>query len=382
MRIGDVWRNRYYSLVLHDPVWYDHLPYLPFPKTWPIFTPKDKMADWLEHYASAMELSVWTGTTITTSKYQKGIGRWQIEVERNGEVRYLMPLHVVLCTGHSGKPYWPEFENLDEFKGKVTHSADFSEPERLRGKKVVIIGAGNSAHDIAQSLFCNGAFPTMVQRSSTNVISSDLGLRTFLGSVYCEEGPEVEEADLLSFSLPNAILKALHIAGTTSLRGMDMDGPMHARLRQRGYQLDDGPDGAGLVFKYFEQGGSYYIDVGASSMIIDGRIGFRHGNVAQFTEKGVLLDTKEHLDADEIVVATGFGNMRTTAAKLFPCVEDVVEDVGGFDDEGEYKLLFKTSGHPAFWLMGMNLAHCRYYSRLLALKIASEIFSHEISEMR
>ncbi len=58
-RPGDSWRNRYRTLVLHDPVWYDHLPYIPFPEHWPVFTPKDKMGDWLEMYAKVMELNYW-----------------------------------------------------------------------------------------------------------------------------------------------------------------------------------------------------------------------------------------------------------------------------------------------------------------------------------
>ncbi len=62
-RAGDSWRNRYKSLCLHDPVWYDHLPYLPFPDTWPVFSPKDKIGDWLEMYARVMEINYWTSTS-------------------------------------------------------------------------------------------------------------------------------------------------------------------------------------------------------------------------------------------------------------------------------------------------------------------------------
>ena len=58
-RPGDSWRKRYKSLCLHDPVWYDHLPYLPFPEHWPVFSPKDKIGDWLEMYVKVMELNYW-----------------------------------------------------------------------------------------------------------------------------------------------------------------------------------------------------------------------------------------------------------------------------------------------------------------------------------
>ena len=66
-RVGDNWRQRYHQLVLHDPVWYDHMPYLPFPPDWPIYTPKDKLADFFETYVKFRELNVWTQTEIKSS---------------------------------------------------------------------------------------------------------------------------------------------------------------------------------------------------------------------------------------------------------------------------------------------------------------------------
>jgi putative flavoprotein involved in K+ transport len=65
-RPGDSWRKRYKSLCLHDPVWYDHLPYIKFPENWPVFSPKDKIADWLEMYTRVMELNYW-GSTLAKS---------------------------------------------------------------------------------------------------------------------------------------------------------------------------------------------------------------------------------------------------------------------------------------------------------------------------
>ena len=70
-RAGDSWRNRYRSLVLHDPVWYDHLPYIPFPDNWPVFTPKDKLADWLEMYVRVMELDYWTRAEAKHARYDE-----------------------------------------------------------------------------------------------------------------------------------------------------------------------------------------------------------------------------------------------------------------------------------------------------------------------
>lgn len=81
-RIGDNWRSRYHQLVLHDPVWYDHLPYLPFPESWPVFTPKDKLGDWFESYARLMELNVWIRTSISKSSWDGVTGKWTVSLER------------------------------------------------------------------------------------------------------------------------------------------------------------------------------------------------------------------------------------------------------------------------------------------------------------
>ena len=85
-RPGDQWRNRYKSLCLHDPVWYDHLPYLKFPDNWPVFAPKDKIGDWLESYTKIMEVPYWSSTTATTASYSEetvsGPSRWSARASR------------------------------------------------------------------------------------------------------------------------------------------------------------------------------------------------------------------------------------------------------------------------------------------------------------
>ena len=106
-RPGDAWRNRYKSLCLHDPVWYDHLPYLPFPDHWPIYTPKDKMGDWLESYVKIMELDYWSSTACRNASWDADRREWTVTVEREGTPVSLKPKHIVLATGMSGFPEIP-----------------------------------------------------------------------------------------------------------------------------------------------------------------------------------------------------------------------------------------------------------------------------------
>ncbi|GAA3164515.1 hypothetical protein GCM10020255_049300 [Rhodococcus baikonurensis] len=116
-RPGDQWRGRYKSLCLHDPVWYDHLPYMPFPDNWPVFAPKDKIGDWLEMYTKVMEVPYWSSTTCTSASFDEKTQEWTVEVDRNGEKLTLRPKQLVMATGMSGKA------NVPTFPGRTSSSA-------------------------------------------------------------------------------------------------------------------------------------------------------------------------------------------------------------------------------------------------------------------
>jgi putative flavoprotein involved in K+ transport len=96
---GDSWRKRYKSLCLHDPVWYDHLPYLPFPDDWPVFSPKDKIGDWLEMYTKVMELNYWGSTTAKRAHFDEAAQEWRVVVERDDREITLRPKQLVFALG-------------------------------------------------------------------------------------------------------------------------------------------------------------------------------------------------------------------------------------------------------------------------------------------
>lgn len=154
------------------------MAYLPFPKNWPQFTPKDKLGDWFEAYASIMELNVWTKTTLTNASFDDDNTQWTVEVIRDGNQRTLKPKHVVFCTGHAGEPLVPSFPGQSEFKGQVYHGSQHQEASgsNIKGRKVVVVGTGNSGHDIAEDFCVNGADVTMLQRRGTYVLTLDKGV--------------------------------------------------------------------------------------------------------------------------------------------------------------------------------------------------------------
>ncbi|KAI9841981.1 MAG: hypothetical protein M1837_007547 [Sclerophora amabilis] len=375
-RVGDNWRSRYHQLVLHDPVWYDHMPYLQFPPHWPIFTPKDKLAEWFEFYANALELNVWTKSTLRSSTWDETDRKWTVTIEREKagktETRTLHPRHVIQATGHSGEPNFPShIKGIADFQGDcLVHSSQFKGPQpNGQGKKAVVVGCCNSGHDIAQDYYESGYDVTMVQRSSTTVVNGQTLLDVQLKGVYAENGPPVDDGDMLQMSFPLAVLKTFHAEQMEEM--VRRDAPMLAGLNKAGFKLDSGPDGAGLFMKYFQRGGGYYIDVGASQLIVDGKIKVKQGQeIERVNPHSITFADGSELEADEIVFATGYQNMRETARKIFGDeLADRVRDVWGFDDEGETRTMWRRTGHPGFWFFGGNLALCRYYSRLLALQI-------------
>ena len=205
-RAGDSWRNRYRSLVLHDPVWYDHLPYIPFPANWPVFTPKDKMGDWLEMYVRVMELIYWGGTECVSASFDESEKRWTVDLVRDGKPVTLRPAHLVFATGAYGPPKIVDLPGAAGFKGEIIHSSQYSDGSKYRGKKVAVIGAASSAHDVAVDLWEAGADVTMVQRSPTTVVRSDT-LMELAFDIYSEaavaRGIDVDRADMIAAATPS-----------------------------------------------------------------------------------------------------------------------------------------------------------------------------------
>lgn len=386
-RPGDAWRRRYKSLCLHDPVWYDHLPYLPFPDHWPVFTPKDKMGDWLEMYVKIMEIDYWPQTECVSGSFDPqadhGKGQWTVSVKRNGITITLRPTQLVLATGMSGLPQIPQLPGAAEFAGTQVHSSAFTGADDYRGKHCVVIGANNSAHDICVSLWENDAARvTMVQRSSTMVARSETLQELGWGRLFSEQalrnGITTERADLTMASIPYKQVAEAQKA--VWKKGAERDAVFYDRLRKAGFKLNFGEDGSGISMLYLRRGAGYYIDVGGSELIANGSIHLKSGvSVERLTRTGVVFSDGTEVPADLVVYATGYGSMEGWAAKcLSPEIAERVGKVWGLGSntyldpgpwEGELRNMWKPTRQPGLWFQGGNLQQARSYSLYLGLQI-------------
>lgn len=381
-RAGDSWRRRYRTLCLHDPVWYDHLPYLPFPDHWPVYMPKDRIGDWLEAYVRIMDLDYWTSTECHSASFDETSKQWTIKLIRNGSDEVtLYPTHLVLATGMSGIPNIPDVPGIADFEGDIWHSSKHPGGSSYAGKRAVVIGSNNSAHDIATDLWENCANVTMVQRSSTLVARVESMTKMVIGPNYSEDAVErgvtVDVADLLIASAPYKLLAKSQKTVFDEMRVQD--GEFYKQLTSAGFVLDFGADDTGLFMKYLRRGSGYYIDTGGSQLIIDGSVKLVRGQITRVTKSAVVLDDGTELPADLVVFATGYGPMNQRAAQLIST--DVAEKVGRvwglgsntFKDpgpwEGELRNMWKPTHQEGLWFHGGNLHQARHYSQFLGLEL-------------
>jgi hypothetical protein len=367
-RIGDNWRNRYHALTLHNQVQVNHLPYMPFPPNWPTYIPKDKLAGWFEAYVEGMELNYWTATEFEGGAYTEREERWSVVLRRaDGTKREMRPRHVVMATGVSGIPNLPDIPTLRNFGGKILHSSQYDDGEAWKGRSVLVIGTGNSGHDIAQDLHSSGAKVTLVQRNSTLIVNIEPSAQ--LPYALYDEGPPLEDCDLITTSIPLPLLRKTHILFTERAKNLDrelLDG-----LERVGFKLDFGEDGTGWQFKYLTRGGGYYFNVGCSDLIVEGEIGLvQFSDIAGFVAEGARMRTGDTLAVDLVVLATGYKGQDYLVRKLFG--DDVAARVGpiwGFGDEQELRNMFTRTAQPGLWFIAGSLAQCRIYSKYLGLQI-------------
>lgn len=368
-RIGDVWRNRYQSLVLHNQIWANHFPYMPFPASWPIYITKDQLAEWLKIYAEAMSIAVWNSTTLENSHYDEATQRWTLTLRRgDGTTRTVHPRDVVLATGVFGGVRRIELPEAERYSGTLMYAAEYSGGMDVDGKQVLVVGSGSSAHDVSQELNACGASVTMLQRGSTCVISLEPGA-SLPYAIYSENGLPVEQADMLSNSIPYALLLEFHKEMTK--RVIEMDRDLIAGLNRAGFATNNGEDDGGFLTNFLRRGGGYYINVGTSDLIVSGQIKIKHGTtVAGFDGRSVQFADGTAEEYDLVIIAAGYDNMQESVRAIMG--EDVANKVGpvwGMDEQGELRAMWKKTGQEGFWIAGGGLQQNRSFSKYLALQL-------------
>ncbi|KIJ46883.1 hypothetical protein M422DRAFT_249627 [Sphaerobolus stellatus SS14] len=368
--VGDQWRDRYPSLTLHTPNTQHALLYTRPASNSAKYSPRDKIAAMLEQYAYNQDLVIWTRSTMLPMPiYDKEERKWTVHVNHNGVMKTLRPAHIILAVGFFGRQSMPSLPRRDEFLGEVFHASDFKGPQAYTGKKVVVVGASQTAADICQDLASHGVeCVTMIQRSNTAVVSLDYVSKTQLDFLWPPNGDPLL-GDFRGIAMPISLLKQLLILSKKEREAYHKD--MYVGLEKAGFRLNEGPDGAGQGILLFQRGGGYWIDVGAAELIIQGKIKVKSGiEPTHFDPQGLVFSDGSLLEADSIIFATGYKPVQDIATELFgEGIARRITPVWGLTEEGEIRRTCTPSGHPGLWWGMGDFSYTRYYSKSLAIQI-------------
>jgi putative flavoprotein involved in K+ transport len=374
-RVGDIWRKRYASLKLHNEICMNHFAYMPFPDTWPVFIPKDKLADWLEFYAESMELNVWTSTSLLDGHYDDAQKRWTVRLRlADGSIRTMRPRHIVVAAGVSGLPSIPALDGMDEFCGTIVHSSGDTDSLDVKGKSVLVVGAGTSAHDIAQSFYHRGAEVTMLQRSPITVVSLEpSSVRPYELYRRNDGVRPIADTDMIAASVPYDLLARLHRPLSHQMQEDDkalLDG-----LRKVGFLLDNGEDDTGYFLKLLRYQAGYYLNIGCSDLIVERKIKLKAGvDIARLTPRQVQFSDGSAIDADVVVLATGYQPLQEALRAMFgDAVADRVGPIWGIGADGELNAMYARTAQAGLYVTGGGLPGARAYSPYTAMLIKAAL---------
>ena len=257
-RIGDNWRKRYHSLTLHNEMQVNHLPYMPFPPTWPVFIPKDMLANWFELYVEAMELNSGPPRSSSPPPTMSG-ARWTVTLKRaDGSERVMHPRHVVFCNRRQHHPLGtPDLPGLADFKGAVCIRATPADADNGRAEGA---GAGHR-HQRPR----RGAGPAVARRRSHHHPAPADSRRQPEGGASAYAIYARAPSTIATCWRPRFPIRCCSARSASTKMTRRPTGHCWRVSSKRGFRLTSGEDGTGCQIMYLRRGGGYYFNVGCSS---------------------------------------------------------------------------------------------------------------------
>jgi indole-3-pyruvate monooxygenase len=312
--VATSWRGRYQRLHLHTARQHSGLPYLPFPRQLPRYPSRAQVIEYLERYARHFEIEPRFDETVRAVQRSEG-GDWIVRTDR-GEHR---GGQVVFCTGQAEVAVRPRWPGDDRFGGELLHSSGYFTGERFAGKRVLVVGLGNSGGEIAIDLVEQGAARVDIAvRGPVNVVPRD-----FLGM-------PIQRSTILLSGLPlwlrDGIARAVSRLSFGDLTKVGLPRPTEGVI-------------SGIVGRHRIP----LIDVGTIALLRQGKIGLRP-DVAGFELTEVRFVDGKSEPYDAVVLATGFR----------PAVGTLLPEHGGALDEGGYPRGLASPELPGLFFVGFG----------------------------
>ncbi|KAG2140309.1 putative dimethylaniline monooxygenase (N-oxide-forming) [Suillus cothurnatus] len=342
--IGDSWRYRYESLETNTPRAYRLLVFMYL-----------------------------TLAHISAASYDASSSTWTLSISLSGKASVTVTArHLIGATGigttGGALPFTPSIPGKRSFLGSIIHSSEYRFSTCAGAQKVVVVGAGCSAHDIAQDMATHGSQTVLVQRSPTAVVSRQMIDRLLSGYVG-QDAPPTEIADRFYVAVPFSTLRNSQYDTMQIHAHVDQD--LRENLSRHGYLLPGPEDN--LVHRLSVRRGGYYIDRGCAKLITSGKITVKSGHeISHFSPTGLVFDDGSRVMADLVIFATGYSKttIKQVAKRLFGSqVADAVYDLGGWDSDCELAGVWRPTGHDGLWFAEGDLFAARFYSQFLALQI-------------
>ena len=169
--LGSLWKFRTYDrLRLHLPKQFCQLPYLPFPDHYPTYPSKEQFSTYLDSYAQHFNLKPVFGQAVVKAEYDTRLKLWRVRAcgPKKEMIEYVCKW-LIVATGENAEAYEPEFEGRDNFVGPIIHSTEYKSGHEFNGKKVLVVGCGNSGMELCLDLCNHNAYPSMVVRDSVSI---------------------------------------------------------------------------------------------------------------------------------------------------------------------------------------------------------------------
>ncbi|OAL23978.1 hypothetical protein AYO22_06002 [Fonsecaea multimorphosa] len=381
--VGDSWMTRYDAVKLHNTKHYLHLPFeRTFDETYPLYLTKFDLARGYQQWVSKYGINIWLSTKMHSGSWDAAKSKWRIKLLRNGTEVEITASHIIFAVGAGGQvPSMPRYPGLENYRGHVVHSSEYTSAAAWAGRRGIVVGTANTAHDMAEDMLAHNLSVTMVQRSRTceyllhllqcfadnftllavtvtdgstvklysrpNISNSSKIVEKliYFKGLY-NETFDIDLADRMQFSNPLSV--ARQIAQRTLHPLAAAEPERFDALERVGFKVERFGD---MHHHLNERQGGHYVDVGASAKIANGLIKIKSDALpTRYTEDGLQFSDGTEIQADVIVYATGFvGNIRQTVYEtLGDDVATQVEDFWGLNHEGELLGAFKPSGREYF----------------------------------
>lgn len=167
--IASLWQNKTYDrLRLHLPKQFCELPFMPFPTDFPTYPNRKQFVAYLEAYVDRFDIRTNFNRTVLNVEFDATLRGWRIKMRcsKSGQEAELVTKWVIVATGENADPFVPKIEGLSEFKGTVLHTSEYKNGDTFDGKKVLVVGCGNSGMEVCLDLCDYNARTALVVRDS------------------------------------------------------------------------------------------------------------------------------------------------------------------------------------------------------------------------